>query len=222
MDHKQLVGEHVAQFLKDNQQVGVGTGSTVSYAIEAIAKRIKSEKLNVAFVSTSFQTSHHLASLGLTVLDISNVPKLDWGFDGADAIDPKRNAIKGKGGAMLREKIMAVRCQEYYLIIDQSKLCADIVKHCPVPVEILPDALVTVEAKLKTMPIASLDLRMSANIHGPVITEKGNFIVDVNFLEFSPSLEGDLKKIVGVVETGLFLNYASKVFVAEGDNIREF
>ncbi len=222
MDHKQLVGQHVARFLMNDQLVGVGTGSTVSYAIEAMAKRIATEKLQVSFVSTSFQTSLHLSSLGLTVLDISNVNHLDWGFDGADAVDSERNAIKGKGGAMLREKIMAVRCQEYYLIIDQSKLCPNIVKHCPVPVEILPDALVTVEAKLKSMPIANLDLRMSANIHGPVVTEKGNFIIDVDFLEFSPSLEGDLKKIVGVVETGLFLNYATKVFVAEGLTVREF
>ena len=222
MNNRKLLGLQLNKFLKNNQRVGVGTGSTVKSAIPELASYIKQNKLNVSFVSTSLDSSRLLADYDLQVLDISAIDFLDWGFDGADAVDPKKAAIKGKGGAMLREKIMATLCKDYYLIVDQTKLCQDILAHAPVPIEIIPEALSRVEKILKNQDgVASLELRFSDKIYGPALTEKGNFILDVKFTKFNPEMEQQLKSIVGVVETGLFLNYATKVFVVAGETVQE-
>jgi ribose 5-phosphate isomerase A len=141
--------------------------------------------------------------------------EIAWGFDGADAVDPAGNAIKGKGGALLEEKILAKKCLNYTLIVDGTKLAADVCIHCAIPVEIVPSARSIVEAGLKSLGAVTMGLRdAEPGKHGPAVTEHGNILLDVSFAEFEPGLEAKIKGLVGVVDSGLFEGYADTVLVA--------
>jgi ribose 5-phosphate isomerase A len=218
---KELVGLEISKKIKNNSVIGVGTGSTVDAAIKAISERVKNENLTISAVPTSIQTAIACSHAGLNVVSPVIDIDIDFGFDGADAVDSNKNAIKGKGAAMLEEKILAAKCKEYYLIIDDSKFCDDICKKCFVPVEIIPSALSLVTNQLKKLNITDLSLRSAApGKHGPVITERGNLVLDVTFPNFKSGMELELKSIVGVVETGLFENYATEVIIASATEIR--
>lgn len=217
---KEKVGAEIANLVKNGQTIGIGTGSTVDAAIFAIAKRIKEEKLILTIVPTSFQTAVACQGAGLTVLSSTYKPLLDWGFDGADAVDAKRNAIKGKGAAMLEEKVLAKKCKDYFLIIDESKKADDICKKSFIPVEVLPSAVAIVESELTRIGAIDINLRNGTpGKHGPVITEHGNLVLDATFCEFKIGLEQEIKSIVGVVDSGLFEGYASEVLVATSEGI---
>lgn len=223
MNDKKLVAQSIADQVQDGQVIGVGTGSTVSLAIPAIAKKVKAEKLSVSFISTSIQTTEQLFAEQLTVLDFNCPQTIDWGFDGADAVDSAGNLIKGKGGAMLIEKIMAKRAQQYYVIIDSSKIAKEILLHCSIPVEVIPAASQIVQSALQKVPgFKSMEMRMAEKKHGPVITEAGNLILDLNLTEFNSALEDQLKQITGVVETGLFIGYADQIITAEEGQVSIF
>lgn len=217
---KQLVGKEIAQYAKNNQVIGIGTGSTVDAAIDALAERIKLEKLNLSFVPTSYQTTWRCEKFGFQVKSQNFSGDIDWGFDGADAVDTKGHAIKGKGGALLEEKVLAKKCLKYFIIVDDSKVVSDICIHCAVPVEVIPSARKLVEAELNVLGAKSCTLRDGLpGKHGPVITEHGNIILDVQFPTFFDGLEGKIKSIVGVVESGLFERYANAVLVARKNAI---
>lgn len=218
---KTLVGKKIAELVQNGQIIGVGTGSTVAAALDAISERVKKDKLNVSFVPTSYQSTWQLEQLGLQSLDFAGDWKIDWGFDGADAVDSVGNIVKGKGAAMLREKILAANCPKYYILVDDSKLCENILGHVRVPVEVHPASTVSVSTSLKRLSAKSVEIRMAEKKHGPVITEAGNVILDANFQSFRPELEDEIKQIVGVVESGLFIGYADQIYVARGEQIEE-
>ena len=201
---KALVGKKIAELVQDGQVIGVGTGSTVAAALGEISERVKKDKLNVKFVPTSYQSTWQLEQLGLSALDFAGDRKIDWSFDGADAVDSNGNIVKGKGAAMLREKILAANSPKYYILVDDSKLCENILDHVSVPVEVHPASTVSVSASLKGLNASSVEIRMAEKKHGPVITEAGNVVLDANFTTFRPELEDEIKQIVGVVESGLF------------------
>ena len=197
----------------------MGQATTVSAAIDQIAKKVKKENLHVKFVATSYQSTWQLQSCGLDVLDSCGNWNIDWGFDGADAVDESGAAVKGRGGAMLREKILAAKCKKYYLIVDDSKLVDDLAKSSTIPVEVIPEAIDLTMTRLIKLGVINAELRIAEKKHGPVITEAGNVIIDVKFDNFVATLEDDIKQILGVVESGLFIGYADQVFVSKNDQV---
>lgn len=217
---KEIVAEELAKRVKDGDKIGVGTGSTVDAALTKIGERIKKEKLNVQVVPTSLQSSWRCHEIGLTVLYPAYNGELSWGFDGADAVDKNLWLIKGKGGAMLQEKILAARCKEFVIIVDDSKLTDNLGSMCAIPVEVIPEAYFVVQKGLLALGAKEVTLRPATGKHGPIITEAGNIVLDAKFDTVKESLERDIKSIVGVVESGLFIGYTDEVIVAGKDGLK--
>ena len=217
---KIIVGKEVAQYAKNGQVIGIGTGSTVDAAIEALSLRVKNEGLQFTVVPTSYQTAWRCEELGLTVRGQNAGLTIDWGFDGADAVDKKGHAIKGKGAALLEEKILARKCSKYFLIVDDSKMCLDVCNHSAVPVEVFPSAKNLAIQGLQALGAKKIELRDGRpGKHGPVITEHGNVIFDVTFASFREGLEKEIKAITGVVESGLFEKVAHVVIISRPDGV---
>ena len=217
---KALVAQEIAKRVRDGEIIGVGTGTTVDAALEAIGSRVASEGLRVSVVPTSLQSAWRCQELGLTVMYPGYNGYLSWGFDGADQVTKERLAIKGKGAAMLHEKLVAKRCRKFVVIVDQSKLVDQLGVGCPVPVEVIPEGRVLAEAGLRALGATELSIRIGSGKHGPVITECGNIIVDATFPKIQASLEGEIKMVTGVVESGLFCGYISEVLVADARGVR--
>jgi ribose 5-phosphate isomerase A len=221
-DLKSLLGNHLSQYLKDGQRIGVGTGSTVSAVLSSLASSIKQNNLKVTFLPTSYQSASTCSQYGLTVVDpLSFQGKLDWAFDGADEVDPTLRLIKGKGGAMLREKIVASRALEFTVIVDESKLVSSLGERTAVPVEIIPESLPTVQETLLSIGASKVLLRDGLpGKHGPIITERGNLVLDASFSPIDDELESKIKLIPGVVESGLFTNQATSVLVSSPTGVK--
>lgn len=219
---KELVAKEIAKRARDGETIGVGTGTTVNLAVEEIAKRVREEGLRIRVVPTSYQSARNCEAAGLSVLHPACCDVLAWGFDGADAVDPQRWLIKGRSGAMLQEKILAARCGEYVIIVDESKMVKELGGTCPIPVEIIPEALAVVERGLLRLGAGSLKLREGTALERtvPMISQAGNLIVDAEFGTVTATLERDIKSIVGVVESGLFIGYASEILIASSQGVR--
>lgn len=217
---KEIVAQEIAKRVADGDVIGVGTGTTVDAALAAIGKRVASERLRISVVPTSLQSAWRCQELGLSVMYPGYNNYLSWGFDGADQVTKDRWAIKGKGGAMLQEKILAKRCRKFVLIVDESKLVESLGVGCAVPVEVLPEGLVLAQAGLRSLGATELTIRSGSAKHGPTITEKGNIIIDALFSSIHPDLEKEIKALTGVVESGLFIGYASEVLVADAKGVR--
>jgi ribose 5-phosphate isomerase A len=219
---KEIVGKEIAGRVTDGDVIGVGTGTTVDAALTEIGRRVKSEGLRVSVVPSSYQSAWRCQELGLSVLYPAYRGELSWGFDGADQVTKERWAIKGKGGALLQEKILAARCKKFTIIVDESKVVPVLGVGCPIPVEVIPEALAVVEQRLTTLGATTLTIRSGTGKHGPIITERGNVIVDAQFSNIGSTLEREIKSIVGVVESGLFIGYAAEVLVAGALGVERF
>ena len=220
MNLKKIVGYEAVEWVKDGYVIGLGTGSTTHYFIEKLAEKIKNEELEVLGIPTSYQ-SFFLASdsgIPLTTLEEHDV---DLAVDGADEVDPLLNLIKGGGAAHTMEKIIDQSADKFIVIEDDSKM-VDVLGKFPVPVEIIPTALRIVKEQLINIG-GQPKLRMAERKDGPVITDNGNFVVDVKFDSISEpgKLEVMLNSIPGVVENGVFAGLADEVLVAtiQGLNI---
>ena len=217
---KELIAHELARRVKDGEILGVGTGSTVDAALRAIGERVRKESLRLSVVPTSYQSAWACQDLGLTVLNPGFRGKLAWGFDGADEVDARLRLIKGKGAAMLQEKILAARCQKFIVIVDESKLVQKLGEKASVPVEVIPEAVILAEEGLRKLGATEVTLRnCTGGKHGPVITEAGNVVYDAKFSAISDTLERDIKAIVGVVESGIFTTLASEVLVAGASGV---
>ena len=152
--------------------------------------------------------------MGIPTTTLNEYPKLDLAIDGADQFDRQLNLIKGLGGALTREKIVASATSQFVVVTDQTKLAEKLGTDCVVPVEVLPFALPTAASKMQAMG-GKLILRKAKSKVGPVVTDNGNFIVDVSFGEISApkKLDSKLQAIPGVIETGLFIEMADIVYV---------
>jgi ribose 5-phosphate isomerase A len=210
---KEELGRQIAEKVQDGQVVGVGSGSTSYIAIHAIAERVRREKLNVTAVCTSQEVTLACVALDLPVASLLQ-RRPDWAFDGADEVDPARNLIKGRGGAMFMEKIVMHASPRNFILVDQSKLVTRLGEKFPIPVEVLPIALRLVEHELTAIGAVEIALRLAVKKDGPVITEHGNFILDVRFGEIEKSLERDIKAVPGVIESGLFIGRDVEIVVA--------
>jgi ribose 5-phosphate isomerase A len=210
---KEELGRRIADKVHDGQVIGVGSGSTAAIAIQAIAERVRTEKLHVTAICTSAEVTLACAAVGLPVGSLLAL-RPDWAFDGADEVDPKRNLIKGRGGAMFLEKVVMQASPRNYILVDQSKLVKRLGEKFAIPVEVLPVAFRVVEHELARMGATEIAPRMAVKKDGPVITENGNFILDVRFPEIGAALERDLNGVPGVIESGLFWGRDVDVMVA--------
>ncbi|SDE52651.1 ribose-5-phosphate isomerase [Mucilaginibacter pineti] len=213
---KQKVADQIAAKVKDGDVLGVGSGSTVYMALLAIAERIRNEKLKVLAIPTSLEISMFCSKLGIPLTTLfENKP--DWLFDGADEVDPDNSLIKGRGGAMFKEKLLISSSAVNYIIVDDSKVVKKLGTNFPVPIEVFPQALLHVEAELKKLGANSIVLRPAKGKDGPIITENNNLIFDCYFNEIGKSMEQDIKSITGVIESGLFIGYNLEILVASND-----
>lgn len=212
MNQKQQVGEKAASFVENHMTVGLGTGSTASYMVEALAKRVKEENLTIECVATSIATFNLAKSLGLNIKQLSEVDEIDLTIDGADEVSPDFQGIKGGGAAHLFEKIVAVRSKKNIWIVDDSKL-VDHLGAFPLPVEVVKfgsDYLYKYFAEKGYHPAFRLDETVER-----LLTDSGNYVIDLALekIENPQALAEELKAIVGVVEHGLFIDIVDQVIV---------
>lgn len=209
---KLLAAEAAADLLHDGMIVGLGTGSTAARAIRAIARR----QLKIQGVPTSLQTAELATSLGIPLADINRVPHIDITIDGADEFTTSLDLIKGGGGALLHEKIVAVRSGQLVIIADATKLVTRLGKF-RVPVEVIPFAARYVQERLA-------GLGASSSVRPGTVTDEGNLIVDADFgLIAEPGILGArIKGITGVVEHGIFSGIASLVLMGDNGVVKRF
>ncbi len=200
---KEALGRQMADKVEDGQVIGVGSGSTAYLAVLAIGERVRREKLRATVICTSPELTLACAAAGLQVASLLQV-RPDWAFDGADEVDPERNLIKGRGGAMFMEKVLMWASPRNFILVDPSKLVPKLGAKFAVPVEVLPVALRLVESELRAIGATEMLMRLAVGKDGPVVTENGNFILDVRFGGIHKELERDIKAIPGVIESGLF------------------
>ncbi len=213
---KQKVADKIAEKVKDGDIIGVGSGSTVYLALFSISKKIEREKLKIKAIPTSFEISMTCIRLGIPLTNMIE-SKPDWLFDGADEVDPNKNLIKGRGGALFKEKLLMNSSFINYIIVDDSKLVNNLGTNFPVPIEVFPESLLYVEKELNELGLKSLNLRFAKGKDGPLITENGNFILDAKFNEINNDLERQIKSVTGVIESGLFINYNVEIIVASNN-----
>jgi ribose 5-phosphate isomerase A len=203
--------------------VGLGSGSTAAHAIRGIGDMIKREKMRVLGVPTSYQAFMLAVENKIPVATLEEHPVLDLTIDGADQIDGDLNLIKGMGGALAREKIIASASKEYIIVADENKRVKILGEggH-PVPVEVLPFAVSLVTAKIREMSGEPVVREASGKV-GPVITDNGNMIIDARFGSISDpkELNQKLKYLTGVVETGLFLDLVDVVYLGKRSGVEK-
>lgn len=211
---KQRVASSLAAKVQNGAVVGVGSGSTVYLTLQAIGNRVREENLQITAIPTSPEVALACAALGIPTTSLFQ-QRPDWSFDGADEVDPNHNLIKGRGGAMFREKILLASSPKNYIVIDPSKLVDSLGKNFPVPVETYPTAVHLVETRLLSLGATDVKLRLAKAKDGPVITEAGNFILDVKFQTIAPEMEKEIKAVTGVIESGLFIGYEVEILVSD-------
>ncbi|KAG7190347.1 hypothetical protein KM043_006460 [Ampulex compressa] len=212
----------IDEYVKDNNVIGIGSGSTVIYAVHRLAERVKEEKLNVVCVPTSFQARQLILNNHLTLGDLETYPKLDCAIDGADEVDADMNLIKGGGGCLLQEKIVASCAKQFVIIADYTKNSEKLGEQYKkgIPIEVVPMAYVPIQQRIENNYGGSVKIRMALAKAGPVITDNGNFILDWHFpqdLTNWSRINAEISLIPGVVETGLFIKMAKKAFFGMPD-----
>lgn len=203
-DEKVLVGEAaVIQFVRDGMTVGLGTGSTAYYVIKKMGEMIK-EGMKLKGVATSKATEKLASECGIQLIDINEVQQLDIAIDGADEIDDNFFAIKGGGGALLREKIIASAAKTFIVVADGSKKVQSLGKF-PLPIEVVPFGYKQTEKAIQEFGCKTEIRQKDGKLF---VTDNGNYIIDCSFptIQNPTQLHQDLNNIVGVVENGLFIN----------------
>ncbi|XP_034015772.1 ribose-5-phosphate isomerase [Thalassophryne amazonica] len=211
----------VDNHVQNNQVVGVGSGSTVVYAVERLAERVRQEKLNIVCVPTSFQARQLIVQHSLSLSDLDRHPELDVAIDGADEVDSDLTLIKGGGGCLTQEKIVAGCAKHFIVIADYRKDSHSLGQQWKkgVPIEVIPMAYVPISRMITKRFGGETNLRMAVSKAGPVVTDNTNFILDwkfesvQNWKEVNPAI----KMIPGVVETGLFVDMAEIAYFGMED-----
>jgi ribose 5-phosphate isomerase A len=220
VDKKRAAAERAVELIEDGMTVGLGTGSTANYAIEAIGRKV-AEGLRIEGVATSKGTEALARKHGIRLVELDEVEIVDMTIDGADEVDPAMNLIKGMGGALLREKIVAFASADEVIVVDDSKLVNTLGTKSPLPVEVLQFGHLRTKATME-------GLGCRASLKGgdrPFITDNGNLVYECRFprIEDPELLEAELHLIPGVVECGLFIDLATMVVIGgdEGVELRE-
>jgi ribose 5-phosphate isomerase A len=218
---KKKAAVYAVEFIKSDMVVGLGTGSTASFAIERIAERIQTGDLqNVVGIPSSERTDKLARQLDIPLTDLDAHPEIDLTIDGADEVDPDLNLIKGGGVALLREKIIAQASRRNIIIVDESKLSPRLGTTWALPIEVVPFARNTEQVYLESIG-GSVTLRVDEN-ESPFLTDQQNIILDTHFGQIADpgGLVARLNTRAGIVEHGLFLGLATDVIVAAKEDIR--
>ncbi|KAF3362267.1 Ribose-5-phosphate isomerase A [Chlamydiales bacterium STE3] len=214
---KKAAAQYAANLVKEGMLIGIGSGSTAAHFIDFLGKRCAKEKLHIKAVATSEKSKKLACKENIAIIEPSETDYLDLDFDGADEIDEKKQMIKGGGGALLREKIVAYMSREMVVIIDESKLVKKLGTF-PLPVEIVPFAAsATINHLAKQGFIGKMRLKNSKELF---ITDNGNYIYDIyfeNVIDHPLVIERKIKSIPGVVETGLFIGVAGRVIIGHNN-----
>lgn len=211
---KRKAALRAVEHIKDGYVIGLGSGSTAEYAIKELGRRVSEEELDVLGVPTSYQAMKLAVECRIPLTNLDEYPQLDIAIDGADQINYDLDLIKGHGGAMTREKIVDSSAKQFIVVADETKLVQKLGAKRPIPVEVLPFAASSVMRKIREIG-GKLTTRQGSGKIGPVITDNGNFIIDLNFgvIDDPLKLELSLKMIPGIIETGLFIGMANLVYL---------
>jgi ribose 5-phosphate isomerase A len=212
---KKQAAEKAVEDIESGMIIGLGTGSTVSFALKKISNLIKEGKLkDITGIPSSKRTQDESIELGIPLTDFNKVQKIDLTIDGADEVDSKLNLIKGGGGALLREKVLAQASRKLIIIVDESKISTFLGEKWPVPIEVIQFAAPLEEKFLKSIG-GITKIRITAKEEN-YLTDEGNFILDTNFGKINNpiALSEKLEKRAGIVEHGLFIGMTDKVITA--------
>ncbi|QPK63885.1 ribose-5-phosphate isomerase RpiA [Methylomonas sp. LL1] len=220
MNDKQRVAEHAAQQIENAMLIGLGTGSTANYFIEALARRQREESLQIQVVASSVVSAIKARQLGLPLRGIEHIAILDLYVDGADEVAPDLTLLKGRGSDLVREKLLAKASQAFWVLIDQGKRVERIGQNFPIPIEVMPFAWQLVQRSLAEIG-GKATLR--ANGDGLFVTAYGSLVLDTIFDPITDgiTLNGRLNAIPGIVEHGIFAQLATAVFCGHDGAIEE-
>jgi len=213
---KKKAALEAVKHVKDNSIVGLGSGTTVAFAIEALGKRMKKENLKIMGIPSSYQAFQLAVQYGVPITTLDEHPIIDVTIDGADQVTPELYLIKGMGAALAREKIVASASKYNIIIVDESKRVKVLGENNQaVPIEVLPFALSLVKSKISELGGTPF-VREGKGKLGPIITDNGNMIIDANFglIQSPQDLAVKVKMIPGVVETGFFVGLTDIVYIA--------
>jgi len=222
LNDKQRVAIHAANLVEDGMLIGLGTGSTANYFIEELARRQKEDDLQFSAVASSMVSMIKAQELGVELTAIEHVRQLDLYVDGADEVSPDMTLLKGRGFDLVKEKLLAKASEQFYVLIDNSKLVTRIGENFPIPIEVAPFSYQMVLRSLQQIG-GEGHLRQNASADGLAITSHGSLVLD---MVFDSSLDGDelnaaINTIPGVVEHGIFYQLATHVFMGENGSVIE-
>lgn len=218
MNLKQIAGEKAVEYVKDGMVVGLGTGSTIFYAIKKIGERVKNG-LDIIGIPTSVETEKLAKQIGIQLSTLEEHPVIDITIDGADEIDKKLNLIKGMGGALLREKIVASASKKEIIAADTSKLVDMLGTKSPLPVEVTRFGWSYAAKKISEFGCKPELRKKDGKVF---ITDNGNYILDCKFnkIDKPKEMEQKINNIPGVLENGLFIGLADVAVVAGEEGVR--
>jgi ribose 5-phosphate isomerase A len=216
-DLKRRAAERALEFVVDGNVVGLGTGSTAKFAIEGLGQRVK-EGLNITGVATSIATERLAREVGIPIISLNDAGVIDVTLDGADEVDPAFNMIKGGGGALTREKLVALASTKRVMLVDDSKLVQVLGQSRQLPVEVLPFSSALSKRQLENLGSV---VKLRGEPDSPFITDNGNHILDCAFgpIEKPSELERRIKLLPGVIESGLFIGIADVLVIAFEDRV---
>jgi ribose 5-phosphate isomerase A len=217
LDHSTVV-EHALSLVRPDSVIGLGSGRAATAFVHGLGRRVRDEGFPVRGVPTSENTASLARQLGIPLVTLDQVEALDLTVDGADEVDPELNLIKGLGGALVREKIVAAASRNLVILVGPEKLVPVLGSHGVLPVEVLPFALTLCRRRLDELGCRP-ELRRAADGDQPWITDNGNYILDcqVRPIPKPSDLERSILAIPGVIDTGLFLGMAWRVLIQEGN-----
>lgn len=216
-DPKARSGRKAADLVEDGMTLGLGTGSTVHFVLLRLAERIREEGLRVRGVPTSLETERKAREWGIPLVELGAVEALDLAIDGADEIDPAFRMIKGGGGALLREKVVASLARRVVIVVGENKLVERLGSTFALPVEVVPFALPSVQRAIARLGCTPRERQKEGRAYR---TDNGNAILDCGFangIQDAEALERRLRSIPGVVESGLFFGLAHVLIVGRAD-----
>lgn len=220
MNDKQRVAEHAAQQIKNGMLVGLGTGSTANYFIEALAQRQLEEGLQIEVVASSIVSGIKALQLGLQLRSMEHIAQLDVYVDGADEVAPDLTLLKGRGSDLVREKLLAKASKAFWVLIDQSKRVQRIGQNFPIPIEVMPFAWQLVNQSLINL---GGDVQLRTNGDGLFVTSHGSLVLDSVFAADvdGKTLNDRLNAVPGIVEHGIFAHLTTAVFCGQNGVVEE-